>query len=35
MSIEFNTMMANDNTNGLQVAELSEFIKGKVLTSSL
>lgn len=31
MSAEFNNLMTNNNNNNLQVAELSEFIKGKVL----
>lgn len=30
MSAEFNNLMTNINNNKLQVAELSEFIKGKV-----
>lgn len=29
MSEEFNSLMASDSTNGLQVSELSEFIKGR------
>lgn len=29
MSAAFNNLMANDNGDGLDVAELSEFIKGK------
>ncbi|VVC42963.1 Protein-tyrosine phosphatase-like,Dual specificity/tyrosine protein phosphatase, N-terminal [Cinara cedri] len=30
MSAEFNTLMTSNNTNGLEVAELSEFIKDQL-----
>lgn len=32
MSLEFNSLMASDDTNGLHIGELSEFIKGKFST---